>query len=336
MRLSRRGSLRLLGAAGIAASVRPYRLLAAADSPLIARAAPVMGTIAEVFVRHPDHATGIAAAEAALETLRAVDRNLSHYIPDSDLGRLHGVSGAWTPVSRDFIAVFDRSRELHDATGGRFDPTCGALIRLWKEAAKAGREPSAQVLSSVVSGFGRIELDAENRRARLLDPRVRLDFGAIGKGYGAERASETLRQYGIGSGLVAVSGDIRVTGKMPVEEIAIQHPEDPQRFLAAISLDDGAISTSGDYEQGLEFAGRMRSHLVDPSSKVPVSSPPRSVSVIAPAGALADGISSAAFLLGEQDGFSFAAARGEVLVAGRETVAATPGFMRRLIREVSL
>ncbi len=336
MKLSRRESLRILGVAGVAALARPYRLLAVSDASLIARAAPVMGTIAEVFVRHQNRAAGIAAVEAALETLRAVDRNLSHYTTESDLGRLHGAAGEWTPVSGDFLAVFGRSRELHDASRGRFDPSCGALIRLWKDAAKTGCEPSVSALKEAASGFGGIEVDGANRRARLLDSRIRLDFGAIGKGYGAERAAETLRQHGISSGLVAVSGDIRVTGKMPVEEIAIQHPEAPDRFLAAISLDDAAVSTSGDYEQGLVFAGRAKSHLVDPSSRAPVALPPRSVSVIAPAGALADGISSAAFILGEQEGFSFAAARGEVLVAGRETVSATPGFLRRLVREVSL
>ncbi|MCW5830086.1 MAG: FAD:protein FMN transferase [Deltaproteobacteria bacterium] len=334
----RRDFLGLAASAGVCAiAARPFRLLAAAEitGEVVARADQVMGTIAEIFIRHPDRRFAVRAAEAALDALRAVDRGLSHFSDTSDVGRLALANGSWTDVSAGFIEISGMSARLNRSSGGAFDPAAGAAVRLWKAAARRGAEPYSAEIAAQPVGFDHLELETANRRARLTNPQVRLDFGAIGKGYGADRAAEALKSLGVESALVAVSGDIRVVGRLPVQEVAIQDPHDPDGSLAVLELDDAAVSTSGDYEQGLWFGKKRRSHLIDPRTKEPVAAPPASVTVIAPVAAEADALSSAVFVMG--------AARGLELIGslpGRELLVAdaslpggrvmTPGFARYL------
>ncbi len=343
--MNRRSLLKLgLGAGGVML-LKPRLLFAGesavAQSPFTARADRIMGTVVEVYIRHPDKRFAAQVAEKALQACREVDRDLSHFRETSDLGRLAAASGGWVPVSEHFRAIFPVSQRVHMVSNGVFDPTAGALVKLWKDSARRDEEPSAASVNGAAIGYERIEFDTANRRARFLDPKLRLDFGAIGKGYAADIAGGVLRSNGIESGLVAASGDIRVIGRMPVKEIGIQHPGKPDADAAWIALDDGAVSTSGDYEQGLDFSGGRKSHHIDPSTREPAAIPPQSVTIIAPRGELSDSLATSVFLLGADRGLELVRSMSgcDALVIDSRLpkgYAATSGFEKRLRGSVTL
>lgn len=341
MKPGRRAFLRAGLITGAAALIRPGRLWAVSAEEVVARATPVMGTMVEVIVGHLDRRISIQAAEKALDVCRGIDRHLSHFLLSSDLGNLASAETSWVDISPDFARVYPEALRLHRQTAGTFDPAAGALVKLWKDAAVSGSTPSATAVSRVSCGAELVEYDEANRRARFHDRGIRLDFGAIGKGYAADRMIETLSSEGIENAIVAVGGDVRKLGLAPIAEIAIQHPLDPDLVLASIDLGENAISTSGDYEQGLRLGRRQRSHLIDPRTREPVKAPPLSVSVIAPAGMLADGLSSSAFLLGARQGVELVMKTPgcEALVVDSSLPGgylATPGFERRIRGNIHL
>jgi thiamine biosynthesis lipoprotein len=170
---------------------------------------------------------------------------------------------------------------------------------------------------------------------------MRLDLGGIAKGYAADEALKAVVSSGITRVLVRASGDIAVADPPPGEPgwkvgIAPLAPDDPPaRF---VELSHAAISTSGDARQHLVVDGRRYSHIIDPRTGTPVSGR-SSVSVIAPRGILADGLATAASVLGPDEALELVAKfeHVELLMvhegeAGRQRVVQSPGFVGQASR----
>jgi thiamine biosynthesis lipoprotein ApbE len=179
---------------------------------------PHMGTLVKIILHAPDEDAARAAFAAAFARIRELDQTLSDYKPSSELNRVTAAAvGAEVRGSRDLIRVLAAAQDLALATGGAFDVTQGPVIRLWREARASGRPPDSESLrlASARSGFRKLHVDREAGTVRLDESGMRLDVGAIGKGYAASEALAILTARGIGSALVAVSGDLAFSGAPP-------------------------------------------------------------------------------------------------------------------------
>lgn len=270
----------------------------------------------------PDEPRALAAAKAAFARIAELDAVLSDYREDSELMRLSAAAGqSPLPVSEDLFAVLARAGEISALTDGAFDITVGPVVQLWRAARRSGVLPAEASLADALAlvGADLIQLDAQNRSARLLEAGMRLDAGGIGKGYAAQEAVETLREQGCPSALVALAGDV-VAGDPPPGE-------DGWRIAVAgmgemiLLLRNGAVSTSGDEVQFVEIDGRRYSHIVDPRTGLGVTSRTRAT-VLAPDGATADALASALTVLGVDRGLE-AAARFEDATAFLQEQAAS-------------
>jgi len=140
-----------------------------------------------------------------------------------------------------------------------------------------------------------------------------------------------LKARGIRSGIVAVAGDLMVFGARPDGtpwRIGVRHPRDPDRPLATLALTDGAVSTSGDYERYFEVDGRRYHHILDPRTLWPATDAV-SVTVLAPQGVVADGLSTGLFVMGVAAGLKVVEAMPGVealFVAPDGTVTASSGW----------
>jgi len=305
-----------------------------------------MGVEFEVVLYAPAAAKADEALTKAMARIAALDKLLSDYDPQSELSKLSEtsvVSGPapaefpWVKLSDDLWAVLKESQHISRASGGAFDVTIGPLTKLWRRARRWKELPEPEMLATAKAavGYQNLQLDEAARAARLSKPNMRLDLGGIAKGYAADEAVKTVVACGISRVLVRASGDI-VAGDPPPGErgwrvgIAPLNPEEsPTRF---VSLAHGGISTSGDARQHLVVNGRRYSHIIDPRTGEPVGGR-SSVTVIAPRGMLADGLATAASVLGP-DGAVRTIERcdgAELLMvyedeAGRQREVESPGF----------
>lgn len=298
-----------------------------------------MGSPFQVTFYTSDDATARRAFRAAFDRIAALDLAFSDYNPESELMRLcDRAGGPPVKVSDDLFDILTRSKAMAERSGGAFDPTIAPVVRLWRRARRDKKLPDAVALRDALSRVGstKITLDPSARTVRL-DAGVKLDLGAIAKGYASQEAVETLRSLGVTRSLVAGAGDI-VAGDPPPGEAGwrvgvapLEAPGTarPERFLA---LRNAAVSTSGDAERFVEIGGVRYSHVVDPKTGVGLNGR-RSVTVVAPDGATADALDTAVSILGPKRGLELVAQfpGAEVTMvlktdAGVER-AESPGFM---------
>jgi thiamine biosynthesis lipoprotein len=270
---------------------------------------PHMGTLVRVTVYVADEAAAREAFRTAFERIRALDRILSDYQPDSELSRLPSTAvGRAVPVSDDLFTVLEASQRLARATNGAFDVTQGPVIRLWREARRTGRPPETGALdeAAVRGGFHLLTLDPERPSVTLARPGMALDLGAIGKGYAASEAIEALTARGVRSALVAISGDLAFSAAPPGRtgwRISVHALHGALTDIPdTLELTHAAVSTSGASEQSVEIDGRRYSHVIDPASRAGLTRD-ITVTVVAPHGLDADGLDTAISLVGPEHGF---------------------------------
>jgi thiamine biosynthesis lipoprotein len=273
---------------------------------------PHMGTLVKITVYTVTADEAREAFRTAFARIRDLDNTLSDYKIDSELSQITRRSvGHAVRVSDDLFTALRASQELAEETNGAFDVTQGPVVRLWREARKTGRVPDAEALkeAGTRSGFRKLHLDSRNRTVMFDTPGMALDVGAIGKGYAASEALEVITRRGIRSALVAVSGDLAFSNAPPGRRgWRIQvHSEDPAAVgvPATLELTNAAVSTSGNSEQHLDANGQRYSHVINPSSGTGLAND-ITVTVVAPHGLEADGLDTAASVLG--------AARGMALI----------------------
>jgi thiamine biosynthesis lipoprotein len=259
---------------------------------------PHMGTVFRIVLYAEDEAAARKAATAAFQRVAQLDAALSDYKDDSELMRLPlaGQVSQPVPVSDDLYRVLVTAQEIAARTGGAFDVTVGPLVRLWRRARRTGELPDPESLAQArqLTGYTMLRIDPKTRSVLLKRRGMLLDLGGIAKGYAAQEALAVLGRHGIHSALVAAGGDI-VTGEPPPGEpgwrVGVGSP--PSQYL---SLHHAAVSTSGDAEQHVEIGGVRYSHIVDPRTGLGVTGR-SSVTVVAPEGALADALATAASVL---------------------------------------
>ena len=272
---------------------------------------PHMGTAFTIVLYTDDDATASRASRAAFARVAELDRTLTDYDPESELMRLCArAGGPPVAVSRDLYEVLDRSKALYERSGGAFDITVAPVVRLWRRARRDRKLPDPDLLARAraLVGSDAIRLDPGARTVQLTRPGMKLDVGGIAKGYASGEAIKVLRDEGVTSALVAGSGDIVVSGPPPGREgwtiaVAPLKPEPDGRAGRTILLKNAAVSTSGDAEQFVEIDGVRYSHVLDPRTGLGLTER-RSVTVIAPDGATADGLDTAACVLGPDKGLA--------------------------------
>lgn len=270
-----------------------------------------MGASVTITIDAEDPALAKSAARAALEELERLDRILSDWKESSELTAFNRSDAVEAEVAPDLARVLARGLEVARLTDGRFDPTVGPLVALWRTSRASGALPDAAMLAAArarcgwsrvkiegevegkVEGKveGEVEGEVEGTRVNRGANDVLLDFGGIGKGFGAIAALEVLRSKGCPRAIVAVAGDIAV-GEPPRGEpgwkVDVESASKPERIVVARC----AVSTSGATEQSVEIGGVRYAHIVDPRTGLGATDAARAT-VIGPLDAAVDALGTA-------------------------------------------
>lgn len=252
-----------------------------------------------------------------------------------------GAGGEPIEVDRRIIDLLLFCRELEQLTGGRVDVTMGSVLSLWHEARQAGVDdpeqaalPNGEALAEAAEhvGFHLLEIDPDASTVQLTDPLARLDVGAVAKGYAVE---QVCRETPAGL-LVSVGGNVRATGPKPSGEpwvVGVQSPDGGREdYLHTLYVSDASVVSSGDYQRYYTVDGTRYHHIIDPDTLFPARQW-RAVTVVCADSGLADGLSTALFLLPYEEGADLAGRCGAqaMWVACDGTQLYTDGF-RELIR----
>ncbi len=303
MNVDRREFLALgVGALAVASLPRALRR----RDHLVRRQIPVMGTIAEIAVRHSDERWAQKAIDGALAELRRVDRTMTRFTTDSDIGRTNGAAGRHAvPISDDTAAVLVAALAWAEASDGRFDPCLGRVSELWHVGTRHV-PPTAAELKRAAPGnhYRSLEVDRGGSVARAWLDRgsVAIDLGGIAKGYGVDLAAQALRDQGIFHALVNVGGDLVALGVDESDEpwrVGVRSPDHLDQVVEVLRVSDRAVATSGDYLQYFRYGGRRYHHLLDPTTGEPRSTGMRSITVEAATCMAADAGATALFGAGD-------------------------------------
>ncbi len=261
-----------------------------------------MGCRVEITVDESDADIARHAAHEAQLELDRLDAMLSDWKESSELSRLNASSEMRVRASGNLRAALARALEVARATDGRFDPTVKPLVDLWRASRKSRTLPATDALAAARArcGFAKVAIDGDAVTRETKgdgadgDARAQLDFGGIGKGFGAVRALEVLRANGCPRALVAVAGDI-AAGEAPRGErgwrVDVAPESDVVRAQRIIAVNQ-AVSTSGGSMQWVEIGGVRYAHIVDPRTGLGATKLAQ-VTVVGPLDCAVDALSTA-------------------------------------------
>jgi len=264
-----------------------------------------MGTVIEITLLTDREEVARKASLQAFQEIRRIEEWMSPWKEKSDVSRLNRSAGKeWTSVSPETFQVLKKGQGLSERSEGGFDITIAPLSDLWRKARENGIPPPLEEVRKRLSlvNFRDLWLRPEGK-AFLKKEGMAIDLGGIAKGYAVDRASERLFALGVQHFIVNAGGDVRTRGfkKDRPWSIGIQHPRAPEKLLAVLSVSDAAMATSGDYERFFFHQGKRYHHLLNPKTGFPAEEC-QSVTVLSKEATLADGLSTAIFVLGPERG----------------------------------
>lgn len=268
-----------------------------------------MGTNCKVEFETSSRARAQAFTTAVLDWITYFENQFSRFKPDSLISRINAAAGKeWIPIDEEAISLFGLCDHFHWATHGILDPTSLPLLALWDTHVEPASAPSDQQVQQARSRVGWKRFQREGDHVFLPEPGMGIDVGGIGKEYAVDRVMEMAVQAGIANCLVDFGHDLRVRGEPPEKgpwRIGLEDPNDPSRCWGGVSIDNRAVTSSGDYLRNVQIDGKNYGHIIDPRTGFPVRNGCRSVAVIAPTCTEAGILSTTAFILGPQDGLAF-------------------------------
>lgn len=256
-----------------------------------------------------------AAAEAAFARVSALNRIFSDYDPDSEAMRLSARAGTgdWHETSPELRTLLALAQRFWEDSDGAFDVTCGPFVQLWRKARRSGTLPSAHEVADARArtGMQHVVLAPVGRSVQLQREGMRLDFGAIAKGFALDEAIRVLNSHGFPRALAEAGGDV-VAGDPPpgrsgwrIALAPLDPSAEPELF---VELSRRGIATSGDAHQYVLIDGVRYSHIIDPRTGIGLTQH-CIVTVVADTGAEADACATTAAVLGPGRGLAFIEAR---------------------------
>ncbi|MBI5563021.1 MAG: FAD:protein FMN transferase [Deltaproteobacteria bacterium] len=276
------------------------------------------------------------AAEAGFTEIKRLEHVLSSYDPDSDASRVTSNAGNPVRVSHEMLGVTTAAVDAAVSSCGAFDPTVGALARLWGYSGEKGTVPSAKDVKKLLPlvDYTKITIDGAMQTIMLGKKDMSLNLGGVAKGYIVGRTAEVLKTRGVRRAIVKAGGDMFVfqdkRDRRPFI-IGIQHPRE-KRLLGEVYVDEGAVSSSGDYERFFTKGGVRYHHILDPATGFPADKS-IAVTIVAKDPARADALSTAVFVMGPKEGMQLIEALDGVegvIVDAKGKVHASKGFKGKI------
>lgn len=245
-----------------------------------------------------------------------IDSSMSLYKPYSQINKFNN-SDAGIPLDKHFSKVMKRSFEISKDTRGLFDVTVAPLVQAWGFGAKpADKFPDSAEIKTLLTYTGMKYLRMKKDYLGKSRPEVKVDLNGIAQGYSVDVLADHLIRRGIRSFVVEVGGELRIRGPKPdgtAFRIGIEGPSPVANAAPVmkhvVALNEGAITTSGNYRKFIQNGSKKITHLIDPKSGYPLENTMVSVTVYAKDAMTADGYDNALMAMDMKEALAFVAAR---------------------------
>lgn len=264
------------------------------------------GTTVAIKVLHGDALSAEAAIQDALHQVRKIDALMSLYQERSQVFQLN-LHGTLNGPDGHLLYVLAFAQQLSKLTAGAFDITVQPLWHAFRRANSRGALPAPDEIAAAKSLVNWQSLEVHHEQVRLQTAGMAITLNGLAQGYAVDLALEALRARGVRHALLD-TGEFASMGSKTHGQpwiLGIGHPRQDNAISAMVEMDGRKVATSGDYATVFS-SDFVHHHIFDPASG---DSPPAlaSVTVVAPTGILADGLSTAFMVMGADKAFALAA-----------------------------
>jgi thiamine biosynthesis lipoprotein len=301
--------------------------------PLEAQTQFVLGTICSVNL----YEQGTPKIyQAIFARLREIEDHMSANKPGTDIDKINQNAGiAPVQVHDDVIKVVQKALYYAELTSGAFDPSVGPLVSLWGIGFDNPKVPSNEELLQALPliNWRDIIVDVDAKTVYLSRKEMKIDLGAIAKGYAADEVSRIIREAKIDKAIIDLGGNVIVIGSKEKGipwRVGIQHPSGIRgEYLGIMNASNKTFVTSGVYERYFEQEGSRYHHILSTENGFPINNNLLAVTIIADNSIDADALSTSIFALGYEKGYELAASLEEVevlFVFDNQTLKGTSGI----------
>lgn len=277
----------------------------------------LMDTICTIRVGGED---AQSALNQAFFIVKEIQDAVNLYDEDSTVSRFNRAKANEAVPLDDMTAeILKTALKVCDASAGAFDITIAPISSLWNFGkTESPTPPSKEIMDERLSlvGYDKLIFDPDRQTLTKTMDGVAIDLGGAAKGYAADRAAEVLRQSGSAYALLNFGGNVYAFGKNPKRksgdwQVGIQKPfAKDGTYGQTISLRQGAVVTSGIYQRNFTYDGVLYHHILNPKTGYPIEGDLAGATILADSALLADCLSTACLVLGEEKGQALAAEFG--------------------------
>ena len=269
----------------------------------------LMGSKFDITVITEDKKSGTKYINMATNEIKRIEGIISSWNKNSQTSEINKFAGIKpVQISQELFDLIIRSKHISKVTDGAFDITYASIDKIWKFDGSMTKFPKEEDLKQSISrvGFEKIVMDSAKRTVFLPEIGMKIGFGAIGKGYAADKVRDLLENHGVVAGIINASGDLTTWGNQESNKpwmVGITNPLNKEKVFSWFAMNNNSVVTSGNYEKYVKFNNKLYSHIIDPRTGHPAKGVV-SVSVFAPKAELADALATGIFVMGIEPGIN--------------------------------
>lgn len=269
----------------------------------------LMGSAFEFVVLADDYEAGEVLLDAAVEEVKRIEFLLTEFSETSQTSLINrNAGGKPVEVDPEVYDIIKRCKQISAITQGAFDITSGVLKKMYNFKGQQFVMPTEAEIKDALTRVGYRDIALlDGNKVLLTKPNMHIGFGGIGKGYAADKVKSLLLKMGVTSGVINASGDLTAWGRRgdgKAWRVGIANPDDAEKRIASIPVENYTVATSGDYERYFEVNGVRFSHTINPKTGKPVTGI-KSVTIVSPSAELSDALATSVTVMGPEVGLHF-------------------------------
>lgn len=270
----------------------------------------LMGSRFDITVVAENETIGDNYIDLAINEISRIEKLISSWDTNSQTSEINRNAGIKpVVVHKELFQFIQRCLKISKLTDGAFDISYASMDKIWHFDGSMTEMPSEIEIKKSVEkvGYQNIILNEENSSVFLKLEGMKIGFGAIGKGYAADKAKALLIEKGVTAGIINASGDLNTWGTQPGGKdwmVAIVNPLNREKVFSWMPVKNSSVVTSGNYEKYVKFNNVLYTHIIDPRTGYPATGI-LSVSIFTKTAELADALATSIFVMGKETGLNF-------------------------------